>query len=127
MAEFFEAYYGNADLGSAYCKMRQRGEFKKLAENFEMISSRLRDVFVPYGSGKEVVDALWERKRLDVDLLRRLQRYTVGLQPWEFGKARNVLLSELTRDSNVWIASEAAYDDIKGLVVSAADAEKFVI
>ena len=43
-----KAYYGNADLGPAYCKMRQRLEFKKLAENFEMIglapAGRIRTV-----------------------------------------------------------------------------------
>jgi hypothetical protein len=106
--------------------MRQKAKFETLAREFEMISSRTLDVFVPYGSGKELVNELFERGRLNADLRRRLQRYTVGLLPWEFRKAQNTVLSELSRDSNLWIASDAAYDDAKGLLVS-ADPNKLVI
>ncbi len=118
MTRFFEAYYGNADLGSAFLDMRKTAKFRSLSENFEMISSRMQDVFVPFGSGKQWIDELFKLRQLDVRLRHRLQRYTVGLQPWEFRTAQGTVLSELKEGSNVWIASDSAYTRAKGLQIS---------
>lgn len=113
---FFERYYGEgADLGEHLQEMRRKAEFSTLAENFEMISSRTRDVFVPYGS--EVLAWLDELRgigRLTKELRGKLQRYVVGLQPYEFDKARGVL-SELRPGSEIWIAVEGSYSQTKGL------------
>ena len=115
MTQFFEDYYGNADLGDKFLDMRKKAEFKKLADAFEMISSRTRDVFVPYGEGKGLIDELYKIRQLTGHLRRQLQRFTVGLQPWEFGELKRTVLSELSSDSNIWIASGAAYSGEKGL------------
>ena len=116
MTSFFEAYYGNADLGSEFLDMRKKAKFKTLAEEFEMISSRTQDVFVPFGEGKLLIDELLKIGQLTADLRRRLQRYTVGLQTWEFQAAKKSILHELRKDSNVWLAADAAYDLQKGLM-----------
>lgn len=115
MASFFEAYYGGSDLGTKFLDMRGAAQFKTLANEFEMISSRTQDVFVPFGDGKRLIDELYKRRRLTGDLRRLLQRYTVGLQPWEFRKARASAVSELAEGSNVWIAGDPFYDTTKGL------------
>jgi CRISPR-associated endonuclease/helicase Cas3 len=118
MTSFFDAYYGNADLGSKFVGMREEAQFKSLADEFEMISSRTLDAFVPYRAGKDLIEELVSRRRLDGDLRRRLQRYVVGLQPSEFRNAQHRVLYELAKESDVWIASDAAYDDTKGLLTS---------
>lgn len=116
MGQFFEDYYGNADLGTTFLDMRQRYQFKTLSEKFEMISSRMQDVFVPYGEGKLLVDELKHAKQLTGQLRRQLQRYTVGLQPWEFNKAKDKVIWPLAGADNIWIATAAAYDKVKGLL-----------
>ncbi len=117
MAAFFERYYQEADLGTELQEMRQRARFRSLAENFEMISSRMRDVFVPYEQGREWIDELYRVGQLTAELRRRLQRYTVGLQPWEFSRAKGTALSELRSESEIWIAGDTAYDREKGLQI----------
>ena len=119
MGKFFQDYYGNADLGMKFVEMRQRAQFRTLAEEFEMISSRTQDVFVPFGEGARLIDELYGARFLNADLRRRLQRYTVGLLPWEFRKAQETVLSRLSEESDVWIAGDAAYSERKGLLIAA--------
>jgi CRISPR-associated endonuclease/helicase Cas3 len=118
MASFFERYYGEADLGSRFLDWRRTAKFASIADEFEMISSRTQDVFVPYGDGKFIVDELYRAGQLNADLRRRLQRYTVGLHPWEFQEARKTVLAELRPESGVWLAADSAYDREKGLQIS---------
>jgi CRISPR-associated endonuclease/helicase Cas3 len=118
MAAFFERYYGEADLGSHLQKMRLEAKFATLADEFELISSRTQDVFVPFGEGRALIDELYAARQLTASLRKRMQRYVVGLLPWEFQRARGLILTELTPDSNVWIATDAAYDTEKGLLGS---------
>ena len=126
MAQFFEDYYGNADLGTKFLEMRKEGNFRTLADEFEMISSRTQDVFVPYATGKAFIDELFRIRQLTAALRRGLQRFTVGLQPWEFRAAKDTVLSELTEESNIWIAGDASYSRAKGFQI-AADSERLVI
>jgi CRISPR-associated endonuclease/helicase Cas3 len=121
MTRFYEAHYSHSDLGSKFLTWRKDASFKTLAEEFEMISSRTHDVYVPYGEGKNLIDDLYRVRQLFPDLRRRLQRYTVGLQPWEFSKAKNTIASELAPESDVWIAGDSAYTEKKGLILAAQD------
>jgi CRISPR-associated endonuclease/helicase Cas3 len=126
MAEFYERYYNEgADLGSKFQDMRQKAKFKTLASEFEMISSRTQDVLIPYGEGQHLIDTLRSIGILTSDLRRRLQRFTVGLHPWEFEEARKAVLSEIRPDSNLWEASPAAYNSETGLRTS-LDPEHFI-
>jgi CRISPR-associated endonuclease/helicase Cas3 len=118
MAAFFERYYGEADLGSRLCEMRRLAEFSSLADQFEMISSRTLDVFVPYADGRPLIEELWRTRRLSADLRRRLQRFVVGLQPWEFQAARERILAAVDSEEKIWVAADAAYDSEKGLKLS---------
>jgi CRISPR-associated endonuclease/helicase Cas3 len=118
MAKFFEDYYSSAYIGSKFLEMRKKAEFKTLAEEFEMISSRMRDVYVPFADGRKWIDKLFEIGQLTGELRRKLQRYTVGLQPWEFRSAQSSVLSELRNGSNIWIVGDAAYSGTKGLQIA---------
>jgi len=115
MAAFFDRYYGEgADLGQKMTEHRARGRFATLAAEFEMISARTQEVFVPFGNGKAFIDELASIGRMTRDLGRRLQRYRVGLRPEEFRAARNQLW-EVRPESGLWVASDASYSEIKGL------------
>jgi len=128
MEAFFERYYGEGDLGSHLEEMRRFAKFHTLAREFEMISSRTQDVFVPYAAaGKSLIDELYRTGQLTADLRHRLQRHVVGLQPWEFKKAcESSLITELRADTNVWIAADSSYHAEKGLLAS-SDQQSLII
>jgi CRISPR-associated endonuclease/helicase Cas3 len=122
MRSYFERYYGDADDQTRGKDLAElRGDdvlaFKTLAERFEMINSRTKDVFVAYGAeGSKLIDELQASFVLNGSLLRRLQRYSVGLQPWDFDAASaNGLILQHPRIEGVWIASTSAYDKGRGL------------
>lgn len=96
-------------------QVRGRPTFATLAEKFEMISSRTQDVFVPFLGAGEALDKLRAIGQLTRELRHDLQRYIVGLQPWEFKTAKTTVLSEVRRESNLWIAADPSYTDAKGL------------
>jgi CRISPR-associated endonuclease/helicase Cas3 len=117
MAQYFERYYGESgvDLGTELVQLRQDKSFATLAQKFEMISSRTRDVFVPDDDeAREAIRKLYAIGQLTAELRRDLQRHTVGLNPSEFQKARGVLC-ELSPGSEIWIAADQAYNDEVGL------------
>jgi CRISPR-associated endonuclease/helicase Cas3 len=118
MAKYFEGYYGasGADLGGELVALRQSLKFATLAEQFEMISDRTREVFVPDDDdAKTAIAALREARFLDKALRHSLQRHVVGLSPWEFERARGVI-EELSPGSEVWIVADYAYYEALGLV-----------
>ena len=119
LAEFYERYYNEgADLGSKFQRMRKKAEFKTLASEFEMISSRTQDVLVPYGEGQHLIDKLRSIGILTAELRSKLQRFTVGLYPWEFEIAHKSVLSAIGPGGNLWEVSSAAYDSETGLRTS---------
>lgn len=125
MRSFFDRYYNVSldSLGSHLDRHRHPVnsfpfdlKFATLAKEFEMISNRTRDVFVPDDEvGKAAIDELRRGYCLTSDLRRRLQRHTVSLNPSEFEKAR-FLLSEVVSGSELWIACDGSYDDQVGLL-----------
>lgn len=116
MEKFFERYYTETDLGKDMLELRKKLDFEELAEKFEMISSRAKNVFVPYAEGAKGIEQLRTTGFMDVKLLRSLQQYTVGLQPWEFERAKQQVLYEIIPGSDLWACSPAAYHKQKGLL-----------
>lgn len=95
-------------------------KFATLAEQFEYINSRTKDVFVPDDDeARAAIDNLWRVGQLTLDERRRLQRHTVGLNPTEFSRAGGVVI-ELRPGSDLWIAVDKAYDEQLGLVFDLA-------
>jgi CRISPR-associated endonuclease/helicase Cas3 len=126
MAQFYERYYEDTDLGSEFQSLRKNTKFKTLAAKFEMISSRTQDVIVPYGEGELLIEELRRIGILTAHLRSRSQRFTVGLHPWEFEAARQSVLAEIRSGNNIWEASNAAYDSETGLRTS-LDPEQLII
>ena len=116
MQRYFEGYYDGADKGERgedLARMREDGwlQFARLAEEFEYINSRTQNVFVPYEDGAALLEELRHKRFLDFDLLRKLQRYTVGLQPWEMEKMSSSLEKlELQGGNSLLICTEAQYE-----------------
>ena len=114
MQQYFERYYGEADdreRGGDLARMRDNAwlQFATLADQFEYINSRTQNVFVPYGEGTALLEELKRKRFMDFDLLRKLQRYTVGLQPWEMEKMHRSLFA-VWDGSDLLTCSEAQYE-----------------
>lgn len=117
---YFERYYGESgtDLGKQLIADRDCQRFATLAGEFEMISSRTRDVFVPDDEdARKAIASLRFLKELGPALWRKLQRHVVGLNPSEFEKAKGVLEPVLSKGGEeIWIAVDQAYDPDLGLI-----------
>jgi CRISPR-associated endonuclease/helicase Cas3 len=117
---YFERYYGvsGTDLGEKLLELRKGLNFASLAQEFEMISNRTRDVFVP--DDEEAQTAIEELRflgKLTPSLRRTLQRHIVGLSPSEFQKASGVVERVATAAGDeIWVALNQAYDDRLGLI-----------
>ncbi len=116
VSEYFERLYsGGANLGMELQDLRAKMRFAGLAEAFEMIEGRTRDVFVPFDErAQQWISRLRGVGRITSEIGRALQPYVVGLHPWEFQKALGVL-EQVRPPSEVWVASEAAYSKEMGL------------
>lgn len=130
--KYFERYYSDPDglaRGEPLSQMRIDKElkFKTLAEQFEMINSRTKDVFVPYGAGKALIERLLTSHYLDYELMKDMRRFTVGLQPWEFEEARRKVIYETRSGSDLWVCGDLAYEQQgRGLVTSPSAASQII-
>lgn len=117
---YFERYYGGSgtDLGENLLALRNQLSFASLAQEFEMISNRTRDVFVPDNEeAQRAIERLRFSGELTPSLRRMLQRHIVGLSPSEFQKAKGVIEQIPTASGDeIWVAVDQAYDDRLGLI-----------
>jgi CRISPR-associated endonuclease/helicase Cas3 len=117
---YFERYYGGTgtDLGQKLVDHREHERFATLAQEFEMISNRTRDVFVPDDEeAQQAIERLRHSRKLTLPLRRLLQHHIVGLSPSEFQKANGVLEQVPTASGDeVWVAVDQAYDEQLGLI-----------
>lgn len=115
MARYWNRYYGDVNQGQGLQDHRLEFRFRKLAEEFEMISNRTLDVFVPYDvRARDAINELRGAGLLTKALRQKLRRYTVGLQPYEFETAKGVL-EKIGKEGEIWAAVEGAYSESQGL------------
>jgi CRISPR-associated endonuclease/helicase Cas3 len=116
--DYFEQYYGESgtDLGQKLVEYREHERFATLAQEFEMISNRTRDVFVPDDEeGQKAIETLRLAGELTRSLRHTLQRHVVGLSPSEFQKAGGVVERVPTATGDeIWAAT--SYDKYLGLI-----------
>jgi CRISPR-associated endonuclease/helicase Cas3 len=117
---YFERYYGESgtDLGEKLVEHREHERFATLAQEFEMISNRTRDVFVPDDEqAQKAIERVRFLGELTPSLRRALQRHIVGLSPSEFEKAKGVVERLPTATGGeIWVAVDQAYDEQLGLI-----------
>jgi CRISPR-associated endonuclease/helicase Cas3 len=129
MRDYYRNYYSDGQeekkLGSELVELRGLKKFRTLADEFEMISSRTKDVYVGHDEeSRRLIEQMErefrEKKHFTPELrriLRSLQRSIVGLGPWEFDKARaaGTVLAEIVE--GIWIAANKAYTERLGLAL----------
>ena len=100
---------------------RWRFDFQQASEDFQLIDNVDRDLFVPYGRGKELLEGL-EKHTLYLKhrTMRELQQYHVAISKWryeELEKAR--LLSEVVVDretgKSILVLAPQGYDEALGV------------
>ena len=100
---------------------RWRFDFQQASEDFQLIDNVDRDLFVPYGKGKELLEGLQKHTLyLNHRTLRELQQYHVAISKWryeELEKAR--LLSEVVVDretgKSILVLEPQGYDEALGV------------
>jgi len=138
LSNYFRRYYGQEaqQLGQRFIELRELKNFRTLAEEFEMISNRTKDVYVGHDEdSRQLIGAMEkqfrEKKHFTPELrkvFQQLQRSIVGLGPWEFDKAiaAGVVLPEVVKDSGIWIAADKACTERFGLALEMTP-ENFVL
>lgn len=89
-------------------------DFQTAAERFRLIEETTETVFVPHGEGVKLIERL-RGGEVDRYLLRKLQRYGVGLRPWQCQALVTTGDVELTKDGFQVLANESLYDNNLGV------------
>lgn len=98
-----------------------RFDFQQASENFQLIDNVDRDLFVPYGWGKELIEGL-EKHTLYLNhrTLRELQQYHVSISRWRYEELEEArLLSEIIVDretgKSILVLAPQGYDEALGI------------
>ena len=102
---------------------RWRFDFQQASEDFQLIDNVDRDLFVPYGRGKELLEGL-EKHTLYLYLnhrtLRELQQYHVSISKWRYEELEEArLLSEVVVEretgKSILVLAPQGYDEALGV------------
>lgn len=100
---------------------RWRFDFQQASEDFQLIDNVDRDLFVPYGKGKELLEGL-EKHTLYLNhrTLRELQQYHVSISKWRYEELEEArLLSEVVVDretgKSILVLEPQGYDEALGV------------
>jgi CRISPR-associated endonuclease/helicase Cas3 len=113
LLRYFERLFHGAELDAGrFEELRGGLQFPLVAENFQMIESVTTPVLVRYGAGERLIDELVGRRSVDRHLLRRLQRYQVGLYDDELAEARRVgAVMSAWPGSEILVCTPGCYGD----------------
>lgn len=92
----FALLSGNRDYWKPICKkFMLNQEFRMAGDAFSVFDSDTRDVVVPYGAGKELIEELAARERIDVTFLEqwvsRAKPYTISLYTYQIRALADVI------------------------------------
>lgn len=126
-AYFSRLYEGDRDPENIE-GFRRRFDFPAVAERFSMIDERTKAVLIPYNNDAQIlVERIGTRRGFDRDLLRKAQRYQVGLYPNEFERARELgAIVELWPGSDLWVCCSSCYSVDVGLEIKAPEPEDYM-
>ena len=100
---------------------RWRFDFQQASEDFQLIDNVDRDLFVPYGKGKELIEGLQKHTLyLNHRTLRELQQYHVSISKWRYEELKEArLLSEMVIDKetgkSILVLEPQGYDEALGV------------
>lgn len=124
---FDEVYSGDGDVHDIE-GLRKQLDFPEVAERFFMIDDRTRAVLVPYDEEAEtLIKELYDCRKPYRELMRKLQRFQVGLYPHEFNRAyKKGLIYELWEGADIWVCLKEAYSKEIGFQIDINPAEEFL-
>ena len=100
---------------------RWRFDFQQASEDFQLIDNVDRDLFVPYGRGKELIEGLQKHTLyLNHRTMRELQQYHVAISKWRYEELEEArLLSEVVVDretgKSILVLAPQGYDEALGV------------
>lgn len=100
---------------------RWRFDFQQASEDFQLIENVDRDLFVPYGKGKELIEGLQKHTLyLNHRTMRELQQYHVAISKWRYEELEEArLLSEIVVDretgKRILVLEPQGYDEALGV------------
>ena len=100
---------------------RWRFDFEQASKDFQLIDNVDRDLFVPYGKGKELLEGLEKHiLYLNHRTLRELQQYHVSISRWRYEELEEArLLSEIIVDretgKSILVLAPQGYDEALGV------------
>ena len=100
---------------------RWRFDFQQASEDFQLIDNVDRDLFVPYGKGKELIEGLQKHALyLNHRTMRELQQYHVAISKWRYEELEEArLLSEIVVDretgKSILVLAPQGYDEALGV------------
>ena len=100
---------------------RWRFDFQQASEDFQLIDNVDRDLFVPYGKGKELLEGLQKHTLyLNHRTMRELQQYHVSISKWRYEELEEArLLSEIIVDretgKSILVLEPQGYDEALGV------------
>lgn len=120
---YFREVYATGDLDARRIQESRRAwDFPTVAEAFRMIDETTRPVLVQFDKAScELAKVIRSTGRVTREILRRAQRYIVGLTDCEFGRALALGLVEAVEGCGIAIAVEDRYHRAEGLVIEETD------
>ena len=100
---------------------RWRFDFEQASKDFQLIDNVDRDLFVPYGKGKELIEGLQKHTLyLNHRTMRELQQYHVAISKWRYEELEEArLLSEVVVDretgKSILVLAPQGYDEALGV------------
>ena len=100
---------------------RWRFDFEPASKDFQLIDNVDRDLFVPYGKGKELIEGLQKHTLyLNHRAMRELQQYYVAISKWRYEELEEArLLSEIVVDretgKSILVLAPQGYDEALGV------------
>lgn len=100
---------------------RWRFDFQQASEDFQLIDNVDRDLFVPYGKGKGLIEGLQKHTLyLNHRTMRELQQYHVAISKWRYEELEEAcLLSEIVVDrdtgKSILVLAPQGYDEALGV------------
>ena len=100
---------------------RWRFDFEQASKDFQLIDNVDRDLFVPYGKGKDLIEGLQKHTLyLNHRTMRELQQYHVAISKWRYKELEEArLLSEVLVDretgKSILVLAPQGYDEALGV------------
>lgn len=136
--KLFERYFGElyqlVPTDSEIQNERENLHFRKVAELAKVIKNDTQPVIVPYGKGCNILEEIRTRPvvkgqpRFSRDDLRKLQRFMVNLQPYDFQRLTELrAISPLLPNLEIHVLAEGWYHPDLGIVIDKRPTEDLCI